>query len=130
MRIHKPKEKRINFEMLCDNMLHSISIMETMNYSAEKILENLANIFNDKLINKTGDFEKYLSPKMMRTIDRFPKMSAIQTLNLVKKALDYDRETSYFQKVKNSFTIVTYYFEGDKLDQYKTDYKGLMQKDK
>lgn len=130
MRIHKPKEKKINFETLCDNMLHSISIMETMNYSAEKILENLANTFNGKLINKTGDFEKYLSPKMMRTIDRFPKMSAIQTLNLVKKALDYDRETSYFQKVKNSFTIVTYYFEGDKLDQYKTDYKGLMQKDK
>lgn len=130
MRIHKPKEKKINFETLCDNMLHSISIMETMNYSAEKILEKLANTFNDKLINKTGDFEKYLSPKMMRTIDRFPKMSAIQTLNLVKKSIDYDRETSYFQKVKNGFTIVTYYFEGDKLDQYKTDYKGLMQKDK
>lgn len=130
MMVHRQRKNRINYEMLCDNMLHSISIMETMNYSAEKILENLANTFNDKLINKTGDFEKYLSPKMMRTIDRFPKMSAIQTLNLVKKALDYDREASYFQKVKNSFTIVAYYFEGDKLDQYKTDYKGLMQKDK
>ena len=130
MRIHK-QSNRINYETLCDNLLHSISIMEIKNYNTDKIINNLATMLNDKLINKTGDFEKYLSPKMMRTIDRFTdKLSAMQTLNLVKKAIDYDRETSYFQKVKNAFTIIAYYLEGDALDQYKTDYKSLMQKDK
>lgn len=131
MRMHRHRENRINYETLCDNLLHSISIMETKNYSTEKIINNISNVLNEKLITKTGDFEKYLSPKMMRMIDRFTdKLSAVQTLSLIKKAIDYDRETSYFQKVKNTFTIIAYYLEGDALDQYKTDYKSLMQKDK
>ena len=130
MRIHNERQRKFNYEKLCDDMLHSLDNMKIMNYSSEQMLNHVRIIFNDKLINKTGDFEKYLSPKMMRMIDRFPKMTADQTLELVRKSIDYDRETSYFQKVKNAFTIVAYYFEGDALDQYKTDYKRLMQKDK
>ena len=120
MRIHNERQRKFNYEKLCDDMLHSLDNMKIMNYSSEQMLNHVRIIFNDKLINKTGDFEKYLSPKM----------TADQTLELVRKSIDYDRETSYFQKVKNAFTIVAYYFEGDALDQYKTDYKRLMQKDK
>lgn len=130
MKMHN-KSNKINYEMLCDYLLHSISVMEAKNYNTDKIINNIMTVLNDKLVHKTGDFEKYLSPKMMRMIDKFTdKLSAVQTLSLVKKAVDYDRETSYFQKVKNAFTIIAYYINGDALDKYKTDYIKLMQKDK
>ena len=121
----------INYEKLCDYTLHNIEVMELRNTSAINILSNLRNSFYNRLINTKKDYHKYMSIKMIRTIDKFTdNLEQNQALTLVKKALDYDSETTYFQKVRNAFTIVEYFFEKDALDYFKTDYKNLMEKNK
>lgn len=131
MKIRHERERRFSYERYIDNVLNKISYMEAKGTSIQKILEALKNDFESNFMVTEEIYRKHLSPKMMNMIDRFSnKLSTEQAFQLVKKALEYNSEVSSFKRVVNAFTVLEYYNQPEKFDEFKQNWKRLMRPDK
>lgn len=131
MKIRHERERRFSYERYVDNILNKISYMEAKGTSIQKMLDVLKDDFESNFMVTEEIYRKHLSPKMMNMIDRFSnKLSTEQTFQLVKKALEYNSEVSSFKRVVNAFTVLEYYNQPEKFDEFKQNWKRLMRPDK
>lgn len=131
MKIRHERERRFSYERYVDNILNKISYMEAKGTSIQKILDVLKDDFESNFMVTEEIYRKHLSPKMMNMIDRFSnKLSTEQTFQLAKKALEYNSEVSSFKRVVNAFTVLEYYNQPEKFDEFKQNWKRLMRPDK
>lgn len=131
MKIRHERERRFSYERYIDNILNKISCMEVKGNSIQKILDVLKDDFESNFMITEEVYKKHLSPKMMNMIDRFSsKLSTEQAFQLVKKALEYNSEVSSFKRVVNAFTVLEYYNQPEKFDEFKQNWKRLMRPDK
>ena len=131
MKIRHERERRFSYERYIDNVLNKISYMEIRGTSIQKILDALKDDFESNFMVTEEIYRKHLSPKMMNMIDRFSsKLSTEQAFQLVKKTLVYSSEVSSFKRVVNAFTVLEYYNQPEKFDEFKQNWKRLMRPDK
>lgn len=131
MKIRHERERRFSYERYIDNVLNKISYMEIKGTSIQKILDALKDDFESNFMVTEEIYRKHLSPKMMNMIDRFSsKLSTEQAFQLVKKTLAYSSEVSSFKRVVNTFTVLEYYNQPEKFDEFKQNWKRLMRPDK
>lgn len=125
------KNDKINYERLVDNINNEIMFMTTKNYSFSKRLKTIQEMLKHDLSSSLTLYYKHISLKMIRSIDNFTKKLKEETVYaLVVKALEYTSETSYRQKCVNAFTIIEYFYNPNKFDNLKQNWKALMKPDR
>ena len=123
---------KVNYERLVGLLSNEIMYAEARNATIDKILTMLYEELEDKLAISEDWMAAHINTKTISLLEKYKleDKTEKEVYVLAKKFIEYNNETSDFRKIQDIFTLLQYWKNPVKTQNFGTNWKDIMSRKK